>query len=329
MKVGICFLTYNSEDFIAHAVSCAKVALAGLAGEIVVVDNASRDRSVAELLESHPGVHIIRNARNVGYAAGHNIGAGYLLEKECDILAFLNPDAFLKPDTLRRMAAALSETPGAGCVGAVMDHGEGTSARTFRNKPGFLELLVVDGLTRYLPIARGLMKGLLQRLIERRYVPVDRTVGVQEVYAVAGPCIMFPATSFRAIGGFDEGTFLFMEELIVSERLRRIGQRVIGAPQAVYVHPVDGSTGRYRWRSAYYYIRSERHAITEYFGWPAWKTNLLTGLHSVELPFYVLLLLAGRTLRGLSSAGLAPVKTKPSGGSSPGVRQHAGRPTDT
>ena len=283
MKIGVCFLTYNSEDCIAHSVSCAKAALAGLAGEIVVVDNASRDGSVAGVSQAHPDVRIIPNGRNVGYAAGNNVGARYLLERGCDMLTFVNPDAFLKPDTLAKMAAALSETPGAGCVGAVMDHGEGPSARCFRNRPGFLELLVVDGLTRYLPIARRLIVGLLRRLIERRYAPLDRAASVQEVYAVAGPCIMFPAAVFRAIGGFDEGTFLFMEELIVSERLRRIGQKVIGAPQAEFGHPQGGSAGRYRWRSAYQYIRSERHAVGKYFGWPAWKTNLLTGLHGAEL----------------------------------------------
>ena len=284
MKIGTCFLTYNSEDVITKSLAHAKAAFSNRKHDIVVVDNSSADGTVAAVRKSHPEIHLICNARNLGYSAGNNVGGRFLLSQGCDALLFVNPDVYLLPETVPRMWAALTATPDAGCAGGVADNGEGGIwPGSFRNKPDFVDMLVLNGFSRYLPVTRNLLKDLVKRLEKRYLVTVDPRLAVQPVYAVSGACILFRAESFRAIGGFDEASFLFMEEFIVSERLRRVGQRVIGVPNAMYRHEMSSTVRRYPLLVDYHMMRSGRHLIKEYFQWPPWRLGVFTGVRCLEL----------------------------------------------
>jgi GT2 family glycosyltransferase len=79
--------------------------------DVTVVDNDSHDDSIAQLerdIGDDPRVRIIRSEKNVGFAAGNNIGlrhfgGAYVL---C-----LNPDCVIRPDTIERMMAVMEADP--------------------------------------------------------------------------------------------------------------------------------------------------------------------------------------------------------------------------
>lgn len=270
-KVGVCVLAYHSRAVILSCLRSLRLALKSTPHQIVVVDNASLDGTAELLREEFPAVHMITNATNVGYASGNNIGARYLLDAGCQYLAFVNPDVTVREDTLRLMQLELSRHPRAGCIGGLAEVRGKPSKMNFRNKPGPLEMLLIYGHLRYLPGLRSLLRSTLERLEAHHFVPNDALSETKPVYAVAGACIMFPATVFEKIGGFDPGTFLYQEEYIVSERLRRIGYEVVGSSRIIYSHHHGHSVQRLGSRSLRLFVMSEQYLLKEYYHWGVWR----------------------------------------------------------
>ncbi len=88
--------------------------------ELVVVDNASRDGSTKTLAEQ--GVRVLRNPRNLGFAAACNQGAR---ASTAPYLAFVNPDVLLEPETLARLLAKIRPRREIGLIGACLYDAEG------------------------------------------------------------------------------------------------------------------------------------------------------------------------------------------------------------
>jgi GT2 family glycosyltransferase len=97
---------------------------------------------------------------------------------------------------------------------------------------------------------------------------------------------MFRAAAFRDAGGFDEQTFLYEEEFIMSERLRARGWNVISAPAAVYGHIGEHSTRQRHLHSCRCFIDSEQHLVRSYYRWPFAVAMALFVYRWAELGLY-------------------------------------------
>jgi GT2 family glycosyltransferase len=280
--VGVCILTYNSERVVAACIQSLKEALNCVPHEIVVVDNHSSDNSVAFAEQQYglSNMRTIRSPINTGYSRGNNIGASYLLERGCDYLVFVNPDVTVRPDTLAQMQVALSNNQDAGCVGGVAIIGGHPSKACFRTKPTFTEKFWLYSSARYFPVLHNWLRGITESMEIRHLLPIPSSV--QPVYAVSGACIMFPSDVFAEIGGFDENTFLFQEEFIISERLLRTGRKVYGCPGAVYDHVLGHSVGVRPLRSYLFLIKSEQHLTRAYYNWSVSKRALMTAVRYAD-----------------------------------------------
>ncbi|MCK4350067.1 MAG: glycosyltransferase, partial [Candidatus Krumholzibacteria bacterium] len=100
MVLSVCIVNYNGRDFLPACIKSVMESDLDGGIEIVVVDNHSTDGSVELIRESFPGVTIIENERNAGFASANNrafdsAGGRFVL--------FLNPDTVVPPDGLRRM----------------------------------------------------------------------------------------------------------------------------------------------------------------------------------------------------------------------------------
>src|SRR5438874_8182030 len=104
-RVTVVLITWNSAPYLRRS-------LEGIAQqthsdvELIHVDNASADHSVAHVREVFPRCKQIRNPENRGFAAAANqairIASG-------DFVALCNPDAFLTPEYLARIVEAFTE----------------------------------------------------------------------------------------------------------------------------------------------------------------------------------------------------------------------------
>ncbi len=279
--IGACILTYNSEDIVVSCIQALKCALKDVRHEIVVVDNNSSDHSAAIVGQHYSDLKVIRSPVNTGYARGNNLGAGYLLECGCKYLAFINPDVTVRHDTLLRMQNVLADNSDAGCVGGVAIVNGDASRRCFRTKPTFVQKLWIYSEARDFPILRSWLATMTKSLEARHFMAT--LPSAQPVYAVSGACIMFPAEVFAKIGGFDEHTFLFQEELIISERLREAGYRVYGAPEVTYEH-IHGHSVRARLlQPQWCFIKSEQYLLRTYYGWSLPKRASLGAIRCADL----------------------------------------------
>ncbi len=227
-EIGIVVVTYNSEPEIG---ACLEAAIR-TGAEVIVVDNASSDGTVAEVRKR--GVRLIANRQNRGFAGAVNQGFAAL---ERPYIVLLNPDAVIQTGMDRlREACDLPHAAGAGgklfgCDGAL--------------QRGFM--------VRRLPTPSALILEalLLNRLwpgnpVNRRYRGLDWDLQKQfEAEQPAGAFLMFRREVWQQLSGLDERFFpLWFEDVDLCRRAIDSGYRLYYVPDAVAKHTGAHSVAR-------------------------------------------------------------------------------------
>jgi N-acetylglucosaminyl-diphospho-decaprenol L-rhamnosyltransferase len=192
---------------------------------IVVVDNASSDATCAiveNFLPDDARISLVRNKENLGFAAACNQGASALSQPW---LVFLNPDAYVEPDSLSRLRDSAIQHAGAGLIGVDLVDEKGAPDRASRRFDLSLISLLKNGAD-----------------LDLIYMGRDPDKAVQPVDACSGALMMMPATVFHHIGGFDHGFRLHAEDLDLCRRVRQAGYEVLVDNSVRVVH-VRGASG--------------------------------------------------------------------------------------
>lgn len=252
-RVGIVVLTWNDkEDALACLESLARLRYRPV--EIFLVDNGSTDESVEAFRAlSHPAFTLIENDKNVGYAAGNNVGIREALERGCDYILILNNDTQVTPDFLGTLVEFMEAHPEAAMAGPTILHPDRDtpSQQHYRRRVGLGTLLLL-----HTPL----------NIAVRRWGSFDHIWGAGpepvEVYTVQGSCMLLRRRVFERVGLLDERTFLYWEEPILAERLRGTGWKAYYVPGAVIRHKLAQAAPR---MGAWQYI--ERTRSEGYFAW--------------------------------------------------------------
>lgn len=181
----------------------------------LVVDNGSRDDSVARIRACHPDVAILALGANHGYAGGNNRGLAHAAG-DCDFAWLLNPDVTVAPDCLARLLAAASALPRAAMLGPLV---------RMREDPGRILSAggrLVGGWARHHGI------GELDR---------GQFAAPAEVDFVNGCALLVRRAALAAIGLLDERYFLYAEEVDWCHRARQAGYTCVVVPSALAWHP--------------------------------------------------------------------------------------------
>jgi GT2 family glycosyltransferase len=207
ISIGFAIVTYNSEEVLREC-------LASIPSEypVVIVDNASRDRSVE--IARNFGHQVIANTENLGFGAACNQAAKILTTSH---VYFLNPDAAITKNSMLEIEKAIMEHPDAAAFGpAVRTRG---LSKSFRNKS-----YILDQNRKY---------------IDDECVPKVDT----EVDFIDGAALVCNRQIFNDIGGFDEAIFLYYEDDDLCYRLRKHGKRLIYVPASIVLHRKKASSG--------------------------------------------------------------------------------------
>jgi len=208
--------------------------IAGGNVEVIVVDNASSDRS-AELAAEHHGVKVIRSAENLGFGRGTNLAASHATR---ELLLMLNPDSVAGPEAIATLASRLQERVDLGFAGPAIHKPSGEpDYASLRGDPDPLgALLYVTGVTRLFPNSPRVNRYNLTHL------DYDQE---QELLNGTAGCLMVRASAFHDVGGFDADFFMYGEDLDLCRRLREAGHPGIYVPTARVLH-VKGESTRQR-----------------------------------------------------------------------------------
>lgn len=193
-------------------------------GEIIVVDNDSRDGSVEMVRAEFPQVRLLANDANVGFGAANNQA---LALTGAARIVLLNPDTLVRDDALSTMLRALDAEPGIGVVGCRLLNADGSLQRWTAG--AFPSLANVA--SHYLFLDR-----ILPRALRAAPLYLDGDIGhAQDVGWVSGACM---AIRREALSGrlFDPRFFMYAEDMELCRRLHEAGWRVRYEPRASIVH---------------------------------------------------------------------------------------------
>ena len=220
--VSIVILSYNTSELLKK---CLSSIYANLSGdfEVIVVDNASKDESVAMVKESFKKVRLIENPNNSGFAGGCNIGAAHA---KGDQILFLNSDAEVKDNPLPELLKTFKGHSDVGIVGGILENYNGSLQRSFGDfytVPNVLTLLFVGE------------SGELKKYVDDKEKQVDW---------VSGGFMMADSKHFRSVKGFNESYFMYIEDMDLCYRVRKKGLKIFVNPQARIKHLGQGSSNK-------------------------------------------------------------------------------------
>ncbi|MBI3956660.1 MAG: glycosyltransferase family 2 protein [Candidatus Kerfeldbacteria bacterium] len=193
--------------------------------EVIVVDNASHDGSVAMVRQEFPSIQVIANDRNLGFATANNQG---IRQAHGRCLLLLNPDTDVPDGALAKTIRYFDEHPDVGIVGARLTNSDGSLQRSVRRDPTFAALALV--LCKFQAFFPNL--GPLRRYW---YADFDYTQE-QDVSQVMGAFFAINGEVPKKVGLLDEAFFLWFEEVDYCARVRRAGFRVRYVPTISITH---------------------------------------------------------------------------------------------
>lgn len=253
MDLSVIIVSHNTRELLALCLDSLLASLASSAFgyEVIVVDNASRDRTVEMVRERFPQVRLLASEENPGFAAANNQG---LKVSKGDYLLLLNPDTLVRGKALQHMLQFLVSHPQVGMVGPKLLYPDGRFQHSAFSFPT-LPMIFLD----FFPLNHRLINSRLNgRYPKALYgagepFPVDHPLGA---------AMMVRREAADQVGPLDEGFFIYCEEIDWCMRMKKMGWEIFCLPQAEIVHYVGKSTGQFR-EAMYVELHRSRYRLYE------------------------------------------------------------------
>jgi hypothetical protein len=245
LDLSVVIVNWNTRDLLLKCLTSVYETIHDLRFEVWLVDNASTDGSVAVAEERFPKIQVIRNSRNLGFAAANNRA---LRQIKGRYALLVNTDVVVTESAVQELFQFMENTPEAAMVCGQLLNLDGTKQNSIANLPSLLLLLTNETLLRIL-----FPKAYPSKL--RQYQsPI-------EVESCIGACLMVRKTAMDAVGFLDERFFFYFEETDWACRMRGAGWKVFFVPGAQIFHAQGQSIGpealgRFLfYRSRYQYLK--------------------------------------------------------------------------
>ncbi len=213
LLLSVIIVNYNGRSFLETCLQALLQKLPFL-HEIIIVDNNSSDGSREYLLESWPDVILICSPDNLGFARGNNLGARHARGR---ILLLLNNDTkVLEP--LQPLLDYLERHPDTDIVGGRLRNPDGSIQTSVGYDHSPFRLL----LTWMLPHTSTWFIGW--QIYERR--PQFYQCDHPEVDWVSGAFLCIRRSTWLDISGFDQEIFMYVEDVDLCSRVRKLGKKV-------------------------------------------------------------------------------------------------------
>lgn len=241
-RLSVVVLSWNTRELTLACLGA--LARDGFAGgrEVIVVDNASADGSVAAIRERFPEVRLVENRENRLFAAACNQGAR---AARGTWLCLLNSDTEVAPGALGQLVDFLASHPEHAMAAPQLRSPDGSIQRFSRRLPTRAEALFGLGfLSRTWPGTRVMAHYTMQDFDHDHDCDVEQPMGA---------CMVMRRQEFLDLGGFDELLSLYYNDVDLCAELRARGRRIRFVATARVMHHLGGSTSRNPGRSALFW----------------------------------------------------------------------------
>lgn len=220
VSVSVIIVSYNTADLIGSCLSSLEQTTNPDKREIFVVDNASSDGSAEIIQQSFPGVHLIANQDNKGFAAANNQA---LRLCRGGFIFFLNPDTQVMPDALEKAVTYMQNHADIGLAGTKILNPDGT-----------------------------LQESVSYRYPGEKYTHGDLPPLKGKIACVLGAAMISRREVIDAVGGFDEDFFLYGEDEDLCLRIRKAGMEIGYIEETAVLHlggqSERGTVSEDKWR---------------------------------------------------------------------------------
>lgn len=234
--LSIVIVSWNSRNELLACIGSIQERTHSVTFEVIVIDNASTDGSAEAVKRTFPAVRVVENRENVGFAIGCNQGMALA---RAPFILLLNSDAYVCDDVIGRSVTTLAGRTEIGMLGCELRFPDGRRQHTANR-------------------ALGIGQSLLQRLWLYKALPPARRArvllggyweGTEEVEVdwLAGAFMLLRRELFDRSGGFDPRFFMYGEDSEWCMRLRRLGYRILYAPELGIVYHHGATSADVAW----------------------------------------------------------------------------------
>ncbi len=246
VDVSIIVLNYNTCRLTMDCLRSVYDSVTNFFYEIILIDNNSRDDSVERISREFPGVMLIANSENVGFARANNQGMEVASGR---YVLLLNSDTVVRKDTLETMISFMDNRPDLGASGCKVILPDGSLDKAC--KRGFptpsASFYYAFGFSKLFPDKPRFNGYQLGYLDPDQDYPVDCLVGA---------FMLLRRKTIDQVGGLDEDFFMYGEDLDWCFRIKEAGWGIYYYPQTSIVHLKGGSARRRPFKIVYEFHRA-------------------------------------------------------------------------
>lgn len=227
MDISVIIVNYNTKNLLRNCLNSVFKTIKDISSEILLVDNASQDGSLAMLREEFLKVQVIENSENRGFAAANNQALS-LMKGRYALL--LNSDTILTQNAVYELFSFLETHPEAAMASGQLLNADGSKQNSIANFPSLLTLFF------NVPLLEMIFP---QKYPSKRYPHKDPI----EIDSGIGACLLVRRKAIEEVGPFDERYFFFFEETDWALQMKLAGWKIFHVPTAYIYHFQGQSIG--------------------------------------------------------------------------------------
>ncbi|HWX39258.1 MAG TPA: glycosyltransferase family 2 protein [Candidatus Sulfotelmatobacter sp.] len=232
-EISIIIVTWNGKRYAEECLDSLRAYINDPRAEVIVVDNASTDGTPEMIEHSYPGVTLIRNEKNLGFAKANNVGIQW---SAGEYVLLVNSDVVVRDGCIERLVEYMKQNPRVGLLGPKMLGADGKAYRSYMAELTlwrcFCRAVAFDDL---FPNSKFLGGYLMP------YFKMDR---VTEVDVLNGWFWVTRREALNEVGLMDDTLFMYGDDLDWSKRFRQAGWKLIYFPGAESLHYGGASSAR-------------------------------------------------------------------------------------
>lgn len=224
IKLAIAILNWNGKHYLEQFLPTLIASCPGYA-EVVIIDNASTDDSLAFLSEHYPQLRLIVNDQNYGFAKGYNVG---LRQIEAEYYCLLNSDIEVTPSWIEPVMDQMDADDQIAAVQPkLLSYHQRNQFEYAGAAGGFIDKYGY-------PFCRGRFFDVLEE--DKGQYDTEK-----QIFWASGAALFVRSKLYHQLGGLDDDFFAHMEEIDFCWRINNAGYKIMFNPQSVIYH-IGGGT---------------------------------------------------------------------------------------